>query len=182
MTDSDSYSERTRQRFGDRGEVFRETRKETDLDDLHEVTEEVILSFCPACGAALPDPSDARRCVNCDDLVCTECSVEAFQSKTMCRDCLTAAVPKEQWLALFLVKQDLLPTDPVTEAGDDDVVIEWDDPRVASFRDAGLIGPDGGLTTHGREVYALGMELYREDPDVQEFVHDVRVADVAARR
>jgi len=181
MTDGDAYSERTRQRFGARGEVFRETRKETDLDDMHEVTDEVILSFCPACGAAMPDPSNARRCVNCDDLVCSECSVEAFQAKTMCRDCLTAAVPKEQWLAVFLVKQGVLPTEPVTEPGDDGVV-EREDARVASLRDAGLIDPDGALTVRGREVYALGMELYREDPDVQEFVHDVRVADVAARR
>lgn len=168
-----SYDKEEREVFGSMGEVFRETRKRTDLEEMKDVREETIMCFCQCCGSALPESSYARRCVQCTDLICNLCSIDTFQEKNMCRDCVMESIPKRIWLALHRVEHGLLPGSDTDLGGSG---------LVQTLFKEGLIRRDGALSNKGLFLHQLGMELYGEDPDVKALTHELNVRRVVQRR
>lgn len=195
-----AFDKETIKRLGQRGSsVLEHERKTTDLEDMNEHVDATIVPFC-TCGTPVTELTDIYRCHRCDQICCTDCSVQ-LTHRTSCPTCAEHEynLTKQVFITLYMLDESIISvsdlfTTVTTDTGQVTITVDTTVTTLLDHNylrvvdtatqapdttDVAAISTDDPLSVAGKEALHLGEQLYSDDPDVETLKEQLEIQQVA---
>ena len=181
----DTFNKETTRRIGDPdASIVDRAATTTDVGTMNQQTD-VVIHPCK-CGNTEQELSVISQCSRCTQKCCPQCRI-TISRRIYCPDCAEQAfrLNKAVFIALYLLD--------TTELDDTDLFQQVEHTAAATLLErnyiqieAGIdedgalaINTDNPLSVAGKEALHVGEQLYSDDEDVEQFITDLKIQQVA---